>query len=330
MDCLNDIIKFKSLCSSGYKGRYVEDFVQVDNVLLDNLANESEITGKKYGISIIDSAVQSVLSDIYTSYGNMILENSVETLAFAGNFNSLSMKSGGFSIRDLSSSTMTKLQIKSIRIKPLFDGSFTVVIDDGKNIQEYDLTGGNNIEASQVIDYETSSKLVKVYIKDGNQEFSQITATNKGCSSCSGNKYNMTLQPLKNGAASNVYSTMIPEAYLICDSSNFMCLLLKNPVIKQSVIKAIAIQSGIIVYERLMLSTRFNDKTVNINKEAAEMYLNTLVGKYQEFVFGANYASGVKRSNNIHLTELIKRNIKSIRDICVSCNATFQTSTVIF
>lgn len=330
MDCLNDIIKFKSLCTTEYIGRYVEDFVQVDSVLLENLANESEITGKKYGNSIIESATQSVLADIYTSYGNVILENSVETLAFSGNFNSLVMKGGGFSIRDLTSSTMTKLQIKSLRIKPLFDGDFTVVIDDGISIEEYNFTASNTIEASYVVDYETKSKLVKVYGKDSNQEFSQITAVNKGCSSCSGNKYNMTLQPLKNGSPSNVYSTMIPEAYLMCDASNFICLLLKNAVIKQAIIKAIAIQSGIVVYERLMLSTRFNDKTVNINKEAAEMYLNTLVGKYQEYVFGVNYASGVKRANNIPLTELIKRNIKSIRDICVSCNASFQTSTVIF
>ena len=68
MDCLQNIIAFKSYCDTTYKGRYVEDFVQVNSILLANLANESELSGKEYGDGIIDSATQSVLSDIYTSY----------------------------------------------------------------------------------------------------------------------------------------------------------------------------------------------------------------------------------------------------------------------
>ena len=330
MDCLQNIIAFKSYCDTTYKGRYVEDFVQVNSILLANLANESELSGKEYGDGIIDSATQSVLSDIYTSYGNTILENTVENLAFTGYFNALNLAGGGFSLRDLSGSTMTKMIIKSFKTKPLFDGNFTVMIDDGREIKSFDFIAQNNVEGIYSLEYETPQKIVKMYVSDSSRIFSQITATHKTCGSCSGTKYNLALQPLKNGQPTNIYSTFIPEAFIVCDSSGFICKLLQNPVIKQALIKAIAIQCGISIYERLLLSPRMNDSTLNINKEAAELYLNTLVGKYQEFLFGTNFASGVSKANNIPLTELIKRNIKAFRDICVSCNSSFQTSTVIF
>ncbi|MCQ4139233.1 hypothetical protein [Chryseobacterium sp. EO14] len=330
MECLNNIIKFKSLCETDYKGRYVEDFVQVDSVLLSNLTKDSELNGNEYGESLIDSAVQNVLSDVYTSYGNTVLENAVEALAFFGYFNQLSMNSGGFSLRNMSGSTLTKVVLKSLKIKALFDGDFTVVIDDGKSIQNFEFTASNGIEEVFPVEYETTSQLIKVYCSDNTKQFSQITATKKTCGSCSGVKYNLVLQPLKDGKPSNTYSTFIPEAILMCDSSGMICKLLQSPVIKQAFIKAVAIQCGISVYERLLLSTRMNDNIVNIDKEAATEYLNTLVGKYQEFMFGDNFASGNKKNNIIPLSELIKRNIKTYRDICVSCNSIFQTSTVLF
>ncbi|WP_147474531.1 hypothetical protein [Chryseobacterium nematophagum] len=330
MDCLQNIIQFKSLCPSSYNGRYVEDFVQVNSILLSHLVNENELSGKDYGNFMIEAACQSVLSDLYTSYGNIVLENVVENLVFSGHFNTLSMAGGGFSLRDMSGSTMTKMVIKSLKIKPLFDGHFTVILDDGKELKSFDFVAQNTVETTYVLDYETSSKILKVYVTDPSKEFSQINVTKKTCGSCSGVKYNVVLQPLKNKLPSNIYSTFIPDAFLLCDSSGFICKLLQSPVIKQAIIKAVAIQCGISVYERLLLSPRVNDSTMNINKQAAELYLNTLVGKYQEFVFGTNFASGISKANNIPLTELIKRNIKNFKDICISCNSNYQTSTVIF
>lgn len=330
MECLENIIKFKSFCDNTYKGRFVEDFVQVNTILLSHLANDYELSGEQYGNSIIDASIQSVLSDIYTSYGNTVLENTVENLVFTGNFNTLNMAGGGFSLRDASGSTMTKIVIKSLRIKPIFDGDFTVLIDDGKEVKSFVFEAHNNIENTYTVDYETSSKLVNVSVSNQTQLFSQVTATQKTCGSCSGKRYNIVLQPRKNGLPSNIYSTFIPESYLSCDSSIFICKLLQSPIIKQALIKAIAIQCGISVYERLLLSPRLNDSTQNINKDAAAEYMDTLIGKYQEFVFGANFSTGISKANNIPLTELIKRNIKSFKDICITCNSKFQTSTVIF
>ena len=84
-------------------------------------------------------------------------------------------------------------------------------------------------------------------------------------------------------------------------------------------------------YERLKLSTRFNDTTLNINKDAVEEYLNTLIGKYRELVFGFNFSTGIKRSNLIPLSELVSRNLRNNKNnICINCNAIFNLSTAIF
>ena len=332
MNCLENIIKFRTFCETinNQNQLFVEDFVEVNEKLLANLANESELTGKKYGENLINSAVQNVTADIMTASGNVVLENKVIYSEFKGEFNNDQIANGGVQIRNVKHNELTRIKITSLRIKPFFDGNFIVVIDDG-NKTEFNLIAENGIEYKHDIDFESGSSIIKIYPKDESLFFAKITASKTTCPSCSGKIYDLVNTPLLNGTATNIYSTVIPESYLFCSGENLTCLAIKNPQIKQLFVKAIAFHVGIMFYERLKLSTRFNDTTLNINKDAVEEYLNTLIGKYRELVFGFNFSTGIKRSNLIPLSELVSRNLRNNKNnICINCNAIFNLSTAIF
>jgi len=332
MDCIKDIIKFRTFCETANNTNqlFVEDFVQVNQNLLANLANENELTGANYGANLINSALQNVVTDVLTASGNLVLEHKVIYSEFKGTFTNDQIANGGLQIRNVKHNELTRVKITALKIKPFFDGEFTMVIDDGTK-KEFNLIGENGIENKYDIDYETGKSVVKIYPKDETLLFAKITAQKTTCSSCSGKVYDLVNTPILNGIATNVYSTVIAESYLYCSGENVICLALKNPQIKQLFVKALAFHVGIMFYERLKLSTRFNDTTLNINADAVDEYLNTLIGKYRELVFGINFASGVRNSNVIPLSELISRNLRNNHgNICINCNATFSRSTAIF
>ncbi len=329
MKCFENIIKFRNYCDTGYTGLFVESFVEINTVMLSHLANDNELTGKQYGQNLIDSAVQNVITDISTSAGTLTVNSVVEQLALRGNFNSLQLANGGLVLRQNNNSLLSKIKVESVNVKPLFDGAFIMVLNDGTEY-EYPAIAVNGVEQTIQIDFETANKSIQIYAKDTTQLFAKIDVTKTTCGSCNGQKYNLVAQPLINKTPSNIYSTVLPTAYLICDAENLICLALINPQIKAQVIKAIALQVGINFYNRFMLSNRFNDTTLNINKDAVETYHNTLVGMYQELMFGINYATGVAKTNVKPLTEAIKNNLLGQKDICLSCNTIIKSATAVF
>ena len=60
MECLKDILKFRDNCDANYTGKYVNDFIEVNNTILANLANDNELTGKQYGQNLIDAAIEII------------------------------------------------------------------------------------------------------------------------------------------------------------------------------------------------------------------------------------------------------------------------------
>lgn len=329
MNCFNELIKFRSFCEANYTGALVESFVEINTIMLAHLANDNELTGYQYGQNLIENATQNVITDISTSAGTLTVNSLVEHLAFRGNFNNLPLSNGGVILRQNNNSLLSKIKVESINVKPLFDGAFIIVLNDGAEY-EYPAVAVNGVEQTIPINFETSSKSVQIYAKDTTQLFAKIDATKTTCGSCNNKRYNITAQPIVNKAPSNIYSTVIPTAYLICDAENMLCLSLINPQIKAQIIKAIALQVGINFYNRFMLSNRFNDTTLNVNKDAVETYHNTLVGMYQELMFGVNYATGVAKTNVNPLTEAIKNNLLGQKDICLSCNTIIKSATAIF
>jgi hypothetical protein len=325
MECLKDILKFRDNCDADYKGKFVNDFIEVNNTILANLANDNELTGKQYGQNLINSAIENVLSDLYTSTGNLVFTNSIEKLHYDGRFvGSTPISNSGVIIRDVSSSELTVIQLESLRIKPLFDGDFTIVVDNGIESKEFDFVAENGIETTFQIDYSTNKKVVKIFAKDTTLKFAQSTLNKTTCSGCSGKKFNLTAQGLLNMQPKADAPTLIPSAYLTCDASFIICTLLKNPLIKQVFLKAVSLSVGASLFDRLSLSNRLNDTTLNINSEAVALYHNTLVAKYQETMFGD------KKNNVTSFTNMVKSNLKLSKDICVNCNSIISSSTAVF
>lgn len=329
--CINNLLKFRDFCDTNYTGKYVNDFVDVNSTILANLANENELTGKQFGENLIKSGFENALSDLLSSNGDLIFSAAVEKLNYDGRFvGSQSANNSGVILRNITNSELSVIQIDGARLKPLFDGNFTIVIDDGIEAKEFEFVGQNGIEANFQFEYKTKAKVVKIFIKQTALNFAQATMNKTTCGSCTGKKFNIIAQTIVNQQPKSEPSIIIPSAHLICDPTDLICVLIKNPLFKQVFLKSVALQVGVTLYDRLSLSNRLNDTTLNINSEAVSLYHNTLVAKYQETMFGLNYASGQARSNVRPLVQLMGLNIKGMKDICVNCNANLSTATAIF
>ena len=137
-DCLKDLIKFRDFCDTNYTGKFVNDFVDINSTILANLANENELTGKQFGENLINSAFENVLSDLFSSNGDLVFSHAVEKLNYDGRFvGSQSVNNAGVILRNITNSELAVIQIDGVRLKPLFDGNFTVVVDDGVEIKEF-------------------------------------------------------------------------------------------------------------------------------------------------------------------------------------------------
>jgi len=330
-DCLSNLLKFRNFCDTNYTGKYVNDFVDVNSTILANLANENELTGKQFGENLIVAGFENALSDLLSSNGDLVFSAAVEKLNYDGRFvGSQSSNNSGVILRNVTTSELSNIQIDGARLKPLFSGEFTIVLDDGIESEEFVFAGENGVEANFQFDYKTKSKVVKILIKETELNFAQATMQKTTCSNCTGKRFNLVAQTIVNLQPNSEPSIIIPSAFLICDPTDLICVLVKNPLFKQVFLKAVALQVGINLYDRLSLSNRLNDTTININAEAVSMYHNTLVGKYQETMFGLNFASGVQRSNVRPLVHLMKSSITNLKDICVNCNANLSTATAIW
>jgi hypothetical protein len=119
---------------------------------------------------------------------------------------------------------------------------------------------------------------------------------------------------------------IIPTVYAACDMDAVLCSVVSRykPVFQ----KAIAYKVGEMAYNRLLISPRINDTTLNIDKDAAEKYLNTLVAKYRELVFGSEKAYG--NAATIGLKQLVSSTYRSMADKCVVCTSQVYAATGIF
>lgn len=330
-NCLSNLLKFRDFCDTNYTGKYVNDFVDVNSTILANLANENELTGKQFGENLIQSGFENALSDLLSSNGDLVFSSAVEKLNYDGRFvGSQSANNSGVILRNVTTSELSNIQIDGARLKPLFDGNFTIVIDNGTEQEEFEFVGQNGVETNFQFEYKTKAKVVKIFIKETNLNFAQATMNKTTCGSCSGKKFNIVAQTIIGLQPKSEPSIIIPSAFLICDPTDLICVLIKNPLFKQVFLKAVALQVGVALYDRLSLSNRLNDTTLNINSEAVSLYHNTLVGKYQETMFGLNFASGVQRSNVRPLVHLMKSSITNLKDICVNCNANLSTATAVW
>lgn len=331
IDCLNNLLRFRGYCESGYTGKYINDFVDVNSTILANLANENELTGKQFGENLIQAGFENALSDLMSSNGELVFSSAVEKLNYDGRFvGSQSANNSGVILRNITNSELSLIQIDGARLKPLFDGNFTIVIDNGTESEEFEFVGENGVEANFQFEYKTKAKVVKIFIKETALNFAQATMNKTTCGSCSGKKFNIVAQTIVGLQPKSEPSIIIPSAFLVCDATDMICVLLKNPLFKQVFLKAVALQVGVALYDRLSLSNRLNDTTLNINEEAVSMYHNTLVAKYQETMFGMNYASGQARSNVRPLVQLMRLSLTNLKDICVNCNANLSTATAIW
>lgn len=315
MNCL-DIIDFKPCDGSG--GITIESYVEVNPIIFAHLANEQEKTGATYESKVLSVSKQKIWADISTAEADIAFNQVAESPKFIPNWNYVDAK-GGVRILNSQPSPQTRIVITQIHYLPRDVQDFNITIDDGQGSPNtFPISGAvlNQVGILE-LEYKSSSKQVKIYSNDG--YFGVLTNGDQTCYTCNGGiNGNISIHGLdqyqQNG---NVMVGFYPVAYLTCDTENVICQSLKNAVIKARVQEAISYQVGLKVYERFLLSSRMNDTTTNIDKEAVETYKDILQAKYNEIVHGSKKIKG--------LIELITTDLNR-GDFCIRCNAVHSTA----
>jgi hypothetical protein len=326
MNCL-DLVKFKDYCSPTEQGPFVSDYVDVSTRFFAHLADDSEQTGRAYALELINAAKEQVWTDIQMSMADGysvrdIVYHWVNTCRFTETYANF-----GITLTNFYRSQSSKIVIPQIKYKPELAGEFILVVDDGVEQKEYTINGQAKMEGIAVLNYETKSKQVKIYAKDSNLKFSMLTCQSGGCGSCAAKRgVHMQLQGWNRSAVSSQPSGFIPTAYVACDLDEVLCVVIARH--KALFAKAMAYQVGIMAYTRLLISPRLNDTTLNIDQEAVKLYLNTLIGKYKELVFGSAQAYGNNAVAGI--IKVMQETYKVLGDQCVICNSQINTATAVF
>jgi hypothetical protein len=326
MECLNNLLKIRDYCEPSAVGPFIGDFVDVSTVLLSNLANAEELTGEQYGNMLISSATEQVKSDILLSATEgYSVRNEVYHLIndkkFSGTYNNW-----GISLSNYFRSSHSSIYITALKFKASFTGEFTIVFDDLAGQTELPAEAIAGQEVTIQCDYVTKSKTVRIYAKESNATFAVLTGAS-GCGSCSAKKGVFLGMQGFNRLTNHPQSTgFIPTAHIACNMDDVMCIaLLRN---KSLFSKAIAYKAGALAYSRLMLTTRLNDSTLNINMDVAQSYLNTLEAKYRELMFGSAQAYGNASTNGI--ISVLRQSLRSMNDQCVVCSSQISSSTAVF
>lgn len=327
MECLNNLLKIRDYCDTTAVGPFIGDFVDVSTVLLSNLANAEELTGEQYGNMLISSATEQVKSDLllsategYSVRGE--LYHLIATNKFSGTYNNW-----GISLSNYFRSSYSSIYITSLKFKASFTGEFTIVFDDLAGQVELPAEAIAGQEITIPVTYSTKSKTVRIYAKESNATFAVLTGTSS-CGSCSASKNGVYLGMQGfNRLTNHPQSTgFIPTAHIACNMDDIMCIaLLRN---KSLFSKAIAYKAGSLAYSRLLLTTRLNDSTLNINMDVANTYLNTLEAKYRELMFGSAQAYGNASTNGI--ISVLRQSLRSMNDQCVVCSSQISSSTAVF
>lgn len=315
MDCL-DIIDFKPCTGSG--GLTIESYVEVNPIIFAHLANEQEKSGANYSDKVLEVSKQKLWADISTAESNITFNAIAEAPRFIPNWSYINAM-GGVRIINAQPSPQTRTVISQIHYLPRDVQDFTIIVDDGTGSpQSFPVTGATLNQVGYIdIDYKSASKIIKVYSLDGH--FGILTNGDPTCYTCGGGvSGNISIHGINDQLQnSDVMVGFYPVCHLICDTENVVCQSLKNSVIKSRVQEAISYQVGLKVYERFLMSSRMNDTTTNIDKEAVTDYKDILQAKYNEIVHGSKKIKG--------LIELITNELNR-GDFCIKCNAVHSTA----
>jgi hypothetical protein len=326
MECLNNLLKIRDYCAPSENGPFIGDFVDVSTILLSNLANAEEMTGAEYGARLISSAIEQVKSDIQLSASDGYsvrdeVYHLISTHKFSGTYNNW-----GISLSNFFRSSYSSIYLTELKFKASFTGPFTIVLDDLAGQTELPAEAIAGQEITIPVEYSTKSKTLRIYAKESNATFAVLTGVSS-CGSCNAKRgVHLGMQGFNRLTNHPQASGFIPKAHIACNMDDIMCIaIMRNKALFS---KAIAYKAGALAYTRLLLTTRLNDSTLNINEEVATTYLNTLEAKYRELMFGSAQAYGNASTKGI--VAVLRQSLRNMNDQCVVCSSQISTSTAVF
>lgn len=327
MNCLTGIINIKSYCAPSAPAPFVEEYIDLNKTMLDHLADESELTGSVYAAELISAAQSHVETDLALVTGEVATINSavvayINTCKFGTQYTN-----AGSVLVNYMRTSYAVIRVRAITFKANFDGAFQITIDDSSGtLVTVDAVAENGKEITVACDYTTTKQNVKFYCADNTKSFA-LTSCGATCGSCAAKRGNYLQIGGWNGASMvNVPVGFIPNAYVSCNVDQIYCMVVDR--YKAIFAKAIAYKVGEMAYNRLLISPRINDTTLNVDRDAAVAYLNTLVGKYRELMHGTATAYG--NAATIGIKQLVSQTLKTLSDKCVSCGSQVTTATATF
>lgn len=328
-NCFADVLSIKDICEcvNCTENFYLHDFVPViKSIWFDDLASEDYQTGYNLARVLLNNAANTVYADITRAIPQSVnINNSIWSHCNDCTFTEIYQQRGGITITNNIASSITKMSLGVVQIKTNYTGTTDILVID-KNTSDIlhtvpiTLTAGA-ITQINLSNLELNTNAVTLRLSNGSIGVSTLLCKQSGgCGSC-GKKSNkpawVNYLGELNGVASSTQYGFIPCVTVVCNQEDLVCAVVKNR--KSIVARAMAYQVGIELFSLLLMNNNNRGEALNVNKEVAESNINTLMGKYEELIFGSKASNGHNGTNGLVQLLEMQKMLLGREDNCVIC-----------
>lgn len=318
--CFIDLIGIRGICDPVATTYYLDDVPGIDLSRLADVAEADAPTGEKTGLKLIESAARMLVADVEAMYDahykvETTLVSGCSTCGFTGAYASGSQR--GVLVKDLTSSSFSRMVIDRLTVRLNTTGLLHVVIDDGdasnQRVIEFDFLTADHEYEFQGLNYKTKSKRVRIYMQEVGTPLAQLSCKvgSSGCG-CSGrvtSVSDLVYTGTLNGADTQQAYGFQPCAMIRCDADDLLCFMAHSA--PRMIGMALLFKVAELYYTTVLQSTR-NNKVAGAFAEDTKEDIKKYAGLYKDKLNGRG-TSGVK--------EIVFSTLQKTSDVCVVCNS---------
>lgn len=320
-NCLSSLIGIRTGCSTPEdKPFYIEDVEGLDIQNLAKLATVSESKGANAAQWLITSAAREMMGDLELLMNpGYSLRGTMGDVCSSCNLLPVYTSNTGIIIKSATSSRYSLLHVTKLIILANVTGTKTLIFDDGKTQETFDVELESGVLMPILFDYKTAERSIKVYFEDTTIGLGQISCATTSSCGCGGTATQapIVIGGLVGGSETVVQYGFLACAGIVCSNDSLICgLIQKSPNIfglallykigeKFTVTKAISQRNNNVV------SYEDGEQAQEVQKRYGQLYWAKMKGQ--------KGARGITH----YISDYLRTNAA---DKCVQCDAKIYTA----
>jgi hypothetical protein len=321
--CLESLVGIRSICEQETDYPFwLEDLEGVDVTALAKLSKASNLSGKKFGEQLINSAAREMLADI-----EMMLNNGFKVKETVGDVCSSCTilpaytANTGIIIKSTVASRYQRLQITKLIVLTNVTGSKEFIIDDGVTPKPYTADFEAGVLMPINLNYSTSEKSVKIYFSDVTVPLGQISCAKQTSCGCGGSAtagVPIQVKGLSAGLEVSTQYGFLPCTAITCSYDALVCNMIKQTPNTFGLTLLYKVGEKYVINKENSLR---NNAEASYNEQEKSEVVRSFGRLYATKMYGVSDRSSLKRIVNDYL-----RNVRT--DQCVICDSKVRTAGV--